>query len=154
MRGDSRLSRMLHVLIHLDQSGEPMTSEFIGEMLGTNAVVVRRTMAGLRDHGHVQSVKGHGGGWTLARPLAEITLLDVYKALEEPELFCFVPSKDHAECLVERAVNDALMDTREAAERLMLERFAAIRLSDIARDFEGRMAQMKHRSGCGAPSTH
>ncbi|KGD86235.1 Rrf2 family transcriptional regulator [Rhizobium sp. YS-1r] len=142
MRGDSRLSRMLHVLIHLERGGGPMTSEMIGRMLNTNPVVVRRTMAGLRERGYVQSEKGHGGGWTLARPLDKITLLDVYEALDRPELFCLVPSSDHAECLVEIAVNDALDKTRREAEELLLSRFATIRLSQIADDFETKMAAL------------
>ena len=141
MRGDSRLSRMLHVLIHLERGGGPMTSEMIGRMLNTNPVVVRRTMAGLRERGYVQSEKGHGGGWTLSRPLREMTLHDVYEALDRPELFCLVPSSDHAGCLVEIAVNEALEAARRDAEALLLERFQAIRVSDIADDFQAKMAE-------------
>lgn len=144
MRGDSRLSRMLHVLIHLGRHQQSMTSEAIAAMLNTNPVVVRRTMAGLRARGYLQSEKGHGGGWSLIRPLEEITLLDVYEALESPPIFCLVPSDDHADCLVERAVNAALEETRREAETLMLKRFSGIKLSDIADDFEGRMAALGH----------
>ncbi|AWN15819.1 Rrf2 family transcriptional regulator, group III [Salinisphaera sp. LB1] len=63
MRTDSRLSRMLHVLLHMARATEPMTSVQIGAMLGTNAVVVRRTMAGLRKAGYVDAEKGRHGGW-------------------------------------------------------------------------------------------
>ena len=80
MQLDGRLSRMLHILIHMDRANGPMTSEVAAEMLQTNAVVVRRTMAGLRHAGYVRSVKGHGGGWTLANSLDRITVLDIYKA--------------------------------------------------------------------------
>ncbi|EHS50451.1 transcriptional regulator, BadM/Rrf2 family [Rhizobium sp. PDO1-076] len=140
MRGDTRLSRMLHVLIHLDRHADSMTSEMIAKMLNTNPVVVRRTMAGLRERGYVQSEKGHGGGWRLTKPLSDITLLDVYDALERPDLFCLVTSSDHAGCLVEIAVSDALEDAKREAEALLLSRFATIRLSDIADSFETRMA--------------
>ena len=81
MPTDNRLSRMLHVLIHMDHMGGPVTSETISRMLDTNPVVVRRTMAGLRSAGYVTSVKGHGGGWTLATPLDELTLRDIHTAL-------------------------------------------------------------------------
>ena len=107
MRGDSRLSRMLHVLIHLGRRKEAATSEMIARMLNTNPVVVRRTMAGLRERGYVQSEKGHGGGWKLTKSLDQISLLDVYEALERPELFCLVSASDHAGCLVEISVNEA-----------------------------------------------
>ncbi|MGO8470311.1 hypothetical protein AB9F45_39265, partial [Rhizobium leguminosarum] len=37
---------------------------------------------------------GHGGGWTLVRPLSDITLLDVYNAIGEPHLFAIGPADD------------------------------------------------------------
>ncbi|THV23636.1 Rrf2 family transcriptional regulator [Peteryoungia ipomoeae] len=142
MRGDSRLSRMLHVLIHLGRRKQAATSEMIAKMLNTNPVVVRRTMAGLRERGYVQSEKGHGGGWTLSKGLNEITLLDVYEALERPELFCLVSASDHPGCLVELAVNEALEDARRDAEALLLSRFATLRLSDIATNFDNRLSML------------
>lgn len=98
MRNDSRLSRMLHVLIHMDKHQHSATSDMIAKMLNTNPVVVRRTMAGLREQGYVRSEKGHGGGWTLVRPLSDITLLDVYRAIGEPHLFAIGPADDQPEC--------------------------------------------------------
>lgn len=84
MNRDTRLSDVLHVLLHLAHAPEPVTSERLAKSIGTNPAVFRRTMAGLRKAGYVQSGRGHGGGWTLARPLSEITLLDVYNALDRP----------------------------------------------------------------------
>jgi DNA-binding IscR family transcriptional regulator len=147
MRGDSRLSRMLHVLIHLGRRKKAATSEMIAKMLNTNPVVVRRTMAGLRERGYVQSEKGHGGGWKLTKSLDEISLLDVYEALERPELFCLVSASDHAGCLVEISVNEALEDARREAETLLLSRFATLKLSDIAGDFDRRLEMLGLSSG-------
>ncbi len=61
----------------------PLTSEAAATMLETNPVVVRRTLAGLRNAGYVHSVKGHGGGWSLTRGLDGMTMLDVHRALDE-----------------------------------------------------------------------
>jgi DNA-binding IscR family transcriptional regulator len=61
MQLDGRLSRMLHVLIHMDRIEGPITSAQAAQMLHTNPVVVRRTMAGLREAGFVRSEKGHAG---------------------------------------------------------------------------------------------
>ena len=86
MRYDSRLSRMLHILVHMARHAEPVTSERIAEMLGTNPVVVRRTLSGLRDAGYVRSEKGHGGGWVITCDLEHVTLLDIYNAVGQPSL--------------------------------------------------------------------
>ena len=109
-------------------------------MLGTPAPIVRRTMGGLREHGIVSSVKGHGGGWRLIRPLAEVTMLDVYEALGEPTLFALGPAAENPSCLVERAVDARLGDAFErAAEGLRVE-LQATTLEHIAEDFERRLA--------------
>src|SRR5690606_14968476 len=115
MRQDSRLSRMLHVLIHMGQQDGAMTSQMIAKMLDANPVVIRRTMAGLREARYVVSVKGHGGGWTLARPLEELTLRDIYRAVGEPSVFAVGPADDMPGCLIEQAVNATLKDVLHEA---------------------------------------
>jgi Rrf2 family protein len=132
MNKDTRLSGVLHVLLHMAQVTTPLTSEVLANTMGTNPAVFRRTMAGLRKAGHVQSGNGPGGGWSLARPLAEITLLDVYRALGNPGLFAIASRKSDGSCQIERAVNLALADTLAAAEALFLARFGTLTLASLA----------------------
>ncbi len=145
MRQDTRLSRVLHVLIHMEKHEKPATSDAIAAMLQTNPVVVRRTMAGLRDAGYVTSEKGHGGGWVLARPLAEITLLDIHKALGNPDMFSIGLSGDNPACVIEQSVNVALEDAMTEAQALLLSRFGKITLADLARESFKRWAQSGHK---------
>jgi DNA-binding IscR family transcriptional regulator len=140
MRTDTRLSRMLHVLIHMARHDEASTSDTIARMLGTNPVVVRRTMALLKGEGYVCSEKGHRGGWRLARPLTQITLLDIHLALGSSSLFAIGLSTDHPECLVEQAVNAALTEAFEAAQAVLVARLGNVTLQQLADDFEKRLA--------------
>lgn len=132
MNRDTRLSDVLHVLLHMDQAGKPLTSEVLARSMGTNPAVFRRTMAGLRDAGFVRSGKGHGGGWQLARPLRQITLLAVYKALGRPSLFAIGNRSRHPDCLVEKNVNAVMSDTMAEAQALFAKRFSEITLDEIA----------------------
>ena len=134
MPNDTRLSRMLHVLIHMDHIGAPVTYEVISRMLDTNPVVVRRTMAGLRAAGYLTSVKGHGGGWALARPLDEVTLRDIHDALGSPKVFAIGLADDDPRCLVERAVNAALKDVMIEAEQRLLARFGEVIIGALSRE--------------------
>lgn len=152
MKPDQRLWRMLHVLIHMSHQTEPMTSQAIGEILHTHPVVVRRTMAGLRDRKLLSSEKGPGGGWRLLRPLDSITLLDVYEALDAPTLLAWGPGNDPPErqqCLVEKAVNQAVDDVLTQARELLLARFAELTLARIESDFYELLpaAYRQHVSG-------
>ncbi|RLU04760.1 transcriptional regulator [Pseudomonas prosekii] len=142
MRNDTRLSRMLHVLIHMARHDQPATSDTIAQMLGTNPVVVRRTMALLKKEGYVRSEKGHRGGWSLAKPLAEMTLLNIHQALGASSLFAIGLSTDHPQCLVEQAVNAALTEAFDAAQALLLERLGSVTLEQLANDFERRFREL------------
>lgn len=144
MRSDTRLSSMLHLLLHMAEAEEPLTSEQLAVYMDTNAVVVRRTMAGLREAELVRSEKGHGGGWRLARGLEDITLADVHAALGSPHLFAFGNRNDHPRCLIEQAVNAALADTMAQAEAMILARLGSVSLSDIVADYSKRVP-----AGCG-----
>lgn len=131
MRTDNRLSRVLHALLHLEMLDRPATSDQIGEMLNTNATVVRRTMGGLRDAGIVASVKGHGGGWTLARPLDQITLATIYDALGEPSLFALGQADDAPDCRLEHAANTALGRALDRARRTFRQELERVTVADL-----------------------
>lgn len=139
MKRDSRLSGVLHVLLHLAEAGTPRTSDALAAMMQTNPVVIRRTLAGLREHGLVRSEKGHGGGWRLACDLETTSFYDIYRALGEPALLAIGHRTEMPGCLVEKAVNAALGDAFDSAEQQLLAQFKNVTLADLARDFSQGM---------------
>jgi DNA-binding IscR family transcriptional regulator len=138
MRRDSRLSGVLHVLLHMAEQPGPVTSEVLAKAMDTNPVVIRRIMAGLRDRGYIRSEKGHGGGWTLACDLSEVTLRDIYTALGCPSLFAIGNRTEAPGCLVEQAVNAALDVAFHNAEVLLLSRLGEVTLAALSADFHER----------------
>ncbi|HTN76685.1 MAG TPA: Rrf2 family transcriptional regulator [Pirellulaceae bacterium] len=139
MRRDSRLSGVLHVLLHMAEQAKPVTSEDLSKMMDTNPVVIRRVMAGLRRQGYVQSEKGHGGGWTLACDLSQVTLRDIYVALDSPTLLAIGNRTEAPGCLVEQAVNAALQQAFQDAEELLLTRFGEVTLAMLSADCQARL---------------
>jgi Rrf2 family protein len=133
MKRDSRLSVALHLLIHLGDEESPITSELLARQSDSHAVVIRRTMAGLREAGIVRSEKGHGGGWTLGRPLEKITLGDVYDALGLSSAFALTHRTESPDCLVEQAVNEAVHSALAEAEALLAKRLHELTLAELAR---------------------
>lgn len=143
---DNRLSGVLHVLLHMAEMDGPVTSERLADAMQTNAVVVRRSLAGLRRAGFVVSTKGHGGGWMLSCPLASITLRDIHEALGAPPLLAVGHRHHHPDCLVEKAVNAALGAAYRDAEQLLLERLDGVTLAALSATF--------HRGMTGARATN
>ncbi len=131
---------MLHVLLHMAEHRAPVTSQTLAKAMGTNPVVIRRVMAGLREQGYVRSEKGHGGGWTLARDLAEITLRDIYDAIGCPSLLAIGNRTESPDCLVEQAVNAALDTAFQDAQALLLARLGDVTLATLSADFHARLA--------------
>lgn len=139
MKRDSKLSGVLHVLLHMAESEAPATSESLAAAMHTHPVVVRRLMAGLRQAGFVSSAKGHGGGWVISCTLSELTLADVHAALGAPPLLAFGHRTESPGCVVEQAVNAALDEASEAAEALLLARLGQVTLAALSTDFHRRM---------------
>jgi Rrf2 family protein len=140
MRRNSQLSGVLHVLLHMAEHDATSTSEDLAKVMATNPVVIRRILAGLRERGLVRSEKGHGGGWTIARSLGEITLREVYDALGSPEILAIGNRTETPECLVERAVNSALGTVFHEAEALILTGLQSVTLAMLSADFHARLA--------------
>lgn len=139
MKRDSRLSGVLHILLHMAERAEPVTSEDLSKMMETNPVVVRRIMAGLRQQGYVRSEKGHGGGWTLACDLSKVTLRDVYVALGSPSVLAIGNRTEAPGCLVEQSVNSALGQAFRDVEELLLTRLGEVTLSMLSADVHSRV---------------
>ena len=136
---------MLHVLLHMAEHEGSQTSEMLAKPMGTNPVVIRRIMAGLRDQGYVQSEKGHRGGWKLACDLSKVTLRDIYVALGSPSVLAMGNRTEAPGCLVEQAVNAALGQAFEDAEALLLSRFGEVTLAMLAADVHKRHLSRRKR---------
>jgi len=149
MRRDSRLSGVLHVLLHMAEQDGPVTSEVMAKAMTTNPVVIRRVMAGLRDAGYVRAEKGHGGGWTLACDLAKVTLRDIYDALGEPSILAMGNRTESPGCTVEEAVNAQLGKSFDEAEALLLARFSEVTLAMLATDVRRRQKRSPRRRAHG-----
>lgn len=131
MKRNSRLSLALHTLGHM--AGDPdrtRTSADIAEHAGTNPVVVRRVLGKLREAGLLTSEKGHAGGWRLARAPDQITLADVYLALDE-SLVSSARDETPSACSVEHVLQRKVALVLEEVERSLVERLAVTTIAEV-----------------------
>jgi DNA-binding IscR family transcriptional regulator len=151
MKPSSRLSDVLHVLLHLAHADAPVTSEVLAVAMNTNPVVLRRLMVGLREAGFITSEKGHGGGWVMAAPLERVTLHDVHMALGAPPLVSLGFREDRPACLVAQVVNESLRNAMAQAEASLLARLDGITLAELSTGFDSRL---KARRPAGGSAIH
>ncbi len=135
MNLDSRLSRVLHILLHLVNEDKPMSSQHFATMLGTQSAVIRRTMAGLNKAGYISSTRGKNGGWSISCRLQDVTLLDIYQAIGEPTIFSIGFDNQNPNCIVEKSVNTTLNEALKEAENLLLKRLSEVTLASLSDEF-------------------
>ncbi|WP_394778214.1 Rrf2 family transcriptional regulator [Undibacterium sp.] len=114
---------------------KPVTSELLATYLHTNPVLIRTVLAGLRDRGYVNSLKGHGGGWVISCDLKAVTLLDIYEAVGAPTVFAMGNRTENPACLVEQVVNNSLASAFRDAEALLIDRLGHVSLADLSQQF-------------------
>lgn len=109
----------------------PITSESIAKSINTNPVVVRRILGLLTRHGLVEVQMGACGGSRLSRPAQQISLFDIYQAIEDGPLFQ-VPllDKDH-KCIIGRTVRPVIQEVLQKAENVFFLKLKEISLADV-----------------------
>ena len=126
MQISSRFTIAAHMLICMEVFKEDykVTSEFLAGSIQVNPVMVRRLLQQLKKAGIIEVKRGSGGA-TIARPLEQITLLDIYNAvepIEEGKLFHF-----HE--------NHNILDTRlDAVQNAMEKELRSVTLKDLVAD--------------------
>ena len=134
MKITSRFTVAVHTLLVINtfQDKVKTTSEFIASSVNVNPVVIRRTMQSLKAAGMID-VKAGSGGARLARRPEDITLFDVYSAVDSVEgaLFHFHENPNPA-CPVGRNIHAVLDVKLQEAQAALENRLKKTTLADLA----------------------
>jgi Rrf2 family protein len=132
MPTSTRFAVAVHVLATLAlHPGEKLCSELIARSAGTNPVVIRRLLSMLSRAGLAHSQSGVGGGSVLLRPPEAITLLDIYRAVEDPNLFSLPRCTPNEKCPVGRAITPVLCQVTTRAQTAMETELNSMTLAHI-----------------------
>ncbi|CAQ84685.1 MULTISPECIES: Rrf2 family transcriptional regulator [Photorhabdus] len=109
MPTSTRFAVAIHILTDIAlHHGQAVRSEDIARSVNTNPTVVRRLLGALADAGLTYSQMGQGGGALLARPPEQISLLDIYRAVEDPLYFTLHRSKPNPKCYIGHNITPVL----------------------------------------------
>ena len=142
MQIGSKFTIGIHIITAIDYFKEMdrVNSEFLAGSIGVNPVIVRTVISQLREAGIVQTQRGSSGA-ELTRPLDEITLYDIYKAVgsvdEKEGLFHFHEQPNPA-CPVGRNIHKVLDQRLIDAQEAMEEELKSTTLADIAVEIKRR----------------
>ena len=132
MTGNSRFAVSVHILAYLAyRQGAAVPSAEIASSVDTNPVVIRRLLSALVKTHLVSAQKGASGGFSLATTAENISLRDIYRAVEpEPShgLAHFAPN---TKCPVGAKIEAILHTTFVKAQAAMEAELARVSLADV-----------------------
>ena len=144
MRIANRFSIGVHILSLLSAlRDEEHTSEWMAGSIGVHPVVVRNVTGMLRRAGLVRTQQGVAGTW-LARPLSEVTLLDVYRAVEDEGSLFSVHPRPNPQCPVGARIEETLGGIFAEAESAMHTKLAGITLAQVVRRLGKAVPARRH----------
>ena len=137
MQISSRFTIAVHILICIEtfKDDYKITSDFLASSVNVNPVVIRRLLQQLKKADIINVKRGSGGAY-IEKPLDEITLLDVYNAVEcidNGNLFHF-HENPNSRCPVGSNIHAVLDKRLDSIQQAMEREMSSVTLQDIADD--------------------
>jgi Rrf2 family protein len=121
-----------HIMASLGYAGggEVHSAEIAGSV-NTSGSFVRRILARLSKAGLVQTSTGKGGACWLARPPRDISLLEIYSAVDAPKAFAIHQYPVEKRCAVSCGIKSVLEQVLEETQQAFEERLRRISLAQV-----------------------
>lgn len=154
MPANSRFAIAVHILTLLARSAdEPLKSDEVASSVNTNPVVIRRILCALSKARLVVSQTGAAGGSKLARKPSQITLLEVYRAVDAGEIFALHSQPPNEKCPVgmniEAALEGILDEVEDSIERVLGKITIEKVLKSVEPSAAGKMLSRAGKQMCG-----
>lgn len=143
MKYSTKLSDAVHImaLIALNPESD-LSSTAIAHSVQTNPGFIRQIMMKLRKANLISSVIGHAKP-SLTKAPSSITLLDIYKAVEENKPLLHLDTHTNPECGVGINIQMSLQDYYREIQQVAEERMKEISLQDIMNSYAQRIGDAK-----------
>ncbi len=137
MQISSRFTIAIHIFscINTFRDEYKITSNFLAMSIQVNPVIIRKLLGHLKDAGLIEIKRGSGGA-SLAKKTREITLLDIFNAVEsldDGRLFHF-HENPNPDCPIGKSIHPVLDSRLEQIQRAMEKEMQSITLEDIFKD--------------------
>ena len=139
MAHNTQFAIATHIMASLAYApGAEVHSASIAGSVNTGSSFVRRTLAKLSKAGLVETATGKGGACWLARPARDISLVEIYRAVDAPKVFAIhqypVEKRCPVSCNIKSALNRVLDETQKALEQ----RLSRISLAQVISDLRSK----------------
>ena len=144
MKYSTKLSDAVHIMAFIAIHQEyDLSSTVIADSIQTNPAFVRQIMMKLKKAGLMSSINGHAKP-SLAKPTEEITLLDIYKAVEGNKPLLHLDTHTNPDCGVGVNIQLALQDYYNEIQKGTEKHMSSISLQDIIKLYYQKSGQKEN----------
>ena len=143
MQISSRFTIATHMLIIIALRGKEskVTSDFLAASVGVNPVIIRKTLSQLKKAELISVARGTGGA-EIIKDLEDISLLNVYQAVEclgkKGQLFSF-HDNPNPDCPVGANIHRVLDEKLDKIQEAMEEELSQTSLARVVADAEAKI---------------
>ena len=134
MRISVKCSSAAHILMMIAvlSDKQKITSEFLATSVGCNPVDIRRLLSSLKKAGLIEVPRGTGGA-TLTRAPKDITLLDIYSAVDSASLDELIGIHSHTEprCMFGRNISQILTEPYTKVGNAVRDTLSSVTLQEL-----------------------
>src|SRR5262245_40117227 len=132
---NTQFSIAVHIMAGLGYyTGMDATSSQLANSVNTSPSFVRRVLAKLSKAKLVHTTTGKMGSCSLAKKPKEISLLDIYKAVDAPKAFAIHDYPEQRACMVSCAIKSTLATVRDKTQNSLEKCLGEISLADVIKD--------------------
>lgn len=137
MAVNTQFSIAVHLLAGLGRSEDGLVvSSKLAHSVNTSASFIRRVLAKLSKAGLVITSTGKGGACRLARQASDISMLEIYRAVDAPKAFALHTYEPEPQCTVSCHIKTALGNVQDKAQSAFEQSLTGITLADVIADLK------------------
>lgn len=133
---NTQFSIAIHILVGIGTADHEMTSAYLANSLNAYPSFVRRILSKLSKANLVRTTTGKTGCCSLARSPKEITLLDIYEAVEAPKVFAIHSYPVQKGCDVSCGIKPCMEKVLEKTQKSMEDTLKKTSLADVIKDLK------------------
>ncbi|MFM2479591.1 Rrf2 family transcriptional regulator [Celerinatantimonas sp. MCCC 1A17872] len=130
---NTQFSIAVHILVGIAKYAHVNTSQ-LAQSVNTNPIFVKRIVGKLAKNGLVLSSRGRNGGNSLVREAKDISLLDVYRAVNAPSLFAIHHYEKVASCSISSNIQQTLTEVRNTLQHEVDQKLMQLSIQDMLDD--------------------
>ncbi len=139
---NTQFSIAVHILVGIAKHEHVNTAQ-LAQSVNTNPIFIKRIVGKLAKSGLLISSRGRNGGNCLVREAKDISLLDVYRAVNAPSLFAIHQYEKVASCSISSNIQQTLAGVRDSLQNELEQELSQLSIQDMLDDINLRKQPIK-----------